>query len=74
MALGRSNLLLYMSKKTDVMVRYIATTAAIAAGTATAAAYTEAKFHIWKDINTLYGLKKIQYDFEKAGTVSTLCA
>ncbi|KAL2055030.1 hypothetical protein ABVK25_004852 [Lepraria finkii] len=44
----------------------LATTAAIAAGTATAAAYTEAKFHIWKDINTLYGLKKIQRDFEKA--------
>jgi hypothetical protein len=51
---------------------YLATTAAIVAGTATAAAYTEAKFHIWKDITTLYALRKIQKDFEKAGTTPIL--
>jgi hypothetical protein len=73
MALGTKDLFLGLETLRETLPEYkansyIATTAAVAGGTAIAG-YLNAKYHIGNDLKTIIRLKRARKDYEKAGSL-----
>ena len=67
MALGSTQVPQQHPTATDKMVSsYLATTAAVAAGTTAAAAYIDAKLHLSKDIKQLWMLRSAEQETIRA--------